>query len=269
MIGIDIPYYQVAAFAPCAFRGNPAGVCLLEEWLPDVTLQDIAAENNLSDTAFVLRRGSDYDLRWFTPTVELDLCGHATLASAHVLFQHVRAIRGTEVSFSTRSGVVSVSRVADRLVLDFPARPPTRCETPDARLPQALGASPRIIYRSRDYLAVFEKEEEIAALQPDLALLNKIGAVIATAPGSECDFVSRYFAPNHGIPEDPVTGSAHCALVPYWSDCLGKQTLYARQISRRGGELFCENRGDRVKIGGSAVTYLIGKMRVPQGSVGY
>lgn len=264
MSDLPIPYYEVAAFTAVPFAGNPAGVCLLEEWLPDSQLQSIATENNLSETAFVVGSGVHYELRWFTPTCEVELCGHATLASAHVLFHHVR-ISGPQILFETKTGTLSVSLAATCLMLDFPSQPPTCSDLPADQLCDALGATPELIFRDRDYLAVFDSENAIRALRPDFPKVEALqSAVIVTAPGNDCDFVSRYFAPNFGIPEDPVTGSIHCSLIPYWSKRLRKSELYARQVSPRGGRLFCEDRGDRVGIGGNAVTYLVGKIYVPR-----
>jgi PhzF family phenazine biosynthesis protein len=257
-----IPYYQVLAFTKRHFAGNPAGVRLLSEWLPDAQLQAIAAENNLPETAFIIERKEHFDLRWLTPTMEVDLCGHATLASAHVLFHHL-ARAGDAVSFQSRSGKLTVARVEDRLVLDFPSQPLTKCEPPE-KLAEGLLTQPKSVLKGRDYFAVFDREEDVVALKPDFEILAQLDAqgVIVTAPGNDCDFVSRYFAPRAGIPEDPVTGSTHCALIPYWSKRLGKKELNARQLSKRGGELFCEDRGERVGIGGDAVTYVEGKLHV-------
>jgi len=261
---MKLPYFEVAAFAARPFAGNPAGVCVLEEWLPDALLQSIATENNLAETAFILARDGFHELRWFTPTVEMDLCGHATIASAHVLFRHLGA-PGASLRFqSPQAGELGVARDGDRLVLDFPSRPVAPCETtPD--LVTALGRAPVGLYEARDYLAVFENEAEITALRPNFALLAALPnhGTVVTAPGNDCDFVSRFFAPAFGIDEDPVTGSTHCNLIPFWAERLGKQTLFARQLSKRGGELFCELRGDRVRIGGEAITYLTGEIEVP------
>jgi len=259
---MSIPYYQVDAFTGALFGGNPAGVCLLTDWLPDQVLQSIAAENNLAETAFVVQRDSFFDLRWFTPELEMDLCGHATLAPAHVIFRHL-GYRASVVRFQTRSGILTVSREGERLTLDFPARPAVLSDAP-ADLSAGLGASPVITGKARDYLAVFESEEVVRNLQPDMAALMRLDClgVIATAPGVDCDFVSRFFAPRAGVPEDPVTGSAHCTLIPYWAERLGRMKLHARQVSPRGGELFCEHRGDRVGIGGHAVTYSSGFLHV-------
>jgi PhzF family phenazine biosynthesis protein len=257
-----IPYYQVDAFASRVFTGNPAGVCLLADWLPDEVLQAIAAENNLAETAFVVQRAGRYDLRWCTPAMEVDLCGHATLAPAHVIFEHL-GYRGDVIRFDTRSGELTVTKDGDILTLDFPARPAGPCEAPP-QLVAGLGRQPQFTGKARDYLAVFATEQEVAELKPDMAALAQLDSlgIIATAPGTKYDFVSRFFAPRAGIPEDPVTGSAHSTLIPYWSERLGKRQLQARQISARGGELICENRGERVGIGGRAVTYSTGFIRV-------
>jgi len=259
---VRIPIYQVDAFTDRVFGGNPAAVCPLEMWLSDAVLQSIAAENNLAETAFFIRRGTGFDLRWFTPTVEVDLCGHATLASAHVLFE-CQAFDLPAILFNTKSGELRVSRKGNLLALDFPARPPAETNAPAALL-EGLGGNPEAILASRDYMVVYRTEQEIRGLQPDFEKLKALDrfAVIATAPGSDCDFVSRFFAPAQGIPEDPVTGSAHCTLVPYWAQRLGKTKLHARQISQRGGELFCELKGDRVEIAGHAALYMQGSIEV-------
>ncbi len=254
-----LPIYQVDAFTDRIFAGNPAAVVPLETWLPDATLQAIAAENNLSETAFFLRRGEAYELRWFTPKIEFDLCGHATLASAHVIFRFIEPDR-RRVAFETRrAGTLIVMRHGDELALDFPAWSPEPAEAPSG-LVTALGRNPRELLASRDWLAVYERETEIAAIKPDFAGLRRLDrAVIVTAPGSDgVDFVSRFFAPGAGIDEDPVTGSAHCQLIPYWARRLGKARLNARQISPRGGTLVCAAEGDRVTIGGQARLYLEG-----------
>jgi len=259
-----IPLYQVDAFAGALFRGNPAAVCPLERWLRDETLQAIAAENNLSETAFYVRENGRVGLRWFTPTVEIALCGHATLAAAHVMMDLRREETGLEIRFDSRSGELSVARENDLYVLDFPSRPPVESGD-DATLFEALGSRPSAFLRTGDCFCVYETEEQIRALAPDMTKLAAVDCrgVIVTAPGKDCDFVSRFFAPRAGIPEDPVTGSAHTALIPYWSLRLGKKKLFARQISRRGGELWCEDRGNRVGIGGRAVKYLEGQITVP------
>ena len=260
-----IPIYQIDAFADQVFSGNPAAVCLLPEWPADELLQAIAAENNLSETAFLVPRnnGYDYRLRWFTPTTEVDLCGHATLAAAHVVFHHV-APSQSEVAFDTRSGILTVWREQDRLSMAFPALPPSPCNCPEDLL-HGLGKKPMTVLRSNYYLAVFNTEDEVRALRPRMDLLAGLDlpVVIATAKGTDSDFVSRCFGPKVGIPEDPVTGSAHCVLAPYWGPFLGKNRLHARQLSARGGELWCELAGDRVIIGGRAVPFLEGSIEVP------
>jgi predicted PhzF superfamily epimerase YddE/YHI9 len=259
-----LPIYQVDAFTDSLFGGNPAAVCPLQAWLPDATMQAIAAENNLAETAFFVREGSDYALRWFTPTVEVDLCGHATLASGHIVFSFLEPERES-VSFRTlKAGTLTVNRHADMLVMDFPARPAIPAEAPPG-LFAALGGKPREVLRARDHLIVYGSAAEVAALNPDFAALAKTDcwAAIATAPGDNgVDFVSRFFAPAQGVPEDPVTGSSHCTLVPYWAKRLGKTELNARQLSRRGGALTCALKGDRVSIAGRAVLYLEGRISV-------
>jgi PhzF family phenazine biosynthesis protein len=254
-----IPLYQIDAFADQPFAGNPAAICPLETWLDDVTMQNMAMENNLSETAFFVGSNGKYELRWFTPTSEVDLCGHATLASAHVIFNHLEPDQ-QNITFSTRSGDLVTSRRGDLIEMDFPSRPPEAAETNTALL-QALGGKPEAALLSRDYFVVYGTEAEVAALEPDMKALAGLDrwATIATAPGDNCDFVSRFFAPGHGIDEDPVTGSAHCTLVPYWADRLGRDELVARQISARGGELHCRNLGDRVAIAGQARDVLIGE----------
>ena len=258
--------FQVDAFTSKVFGGNPAAVVPLQQWLPDVTLQAIAMENNLPETAYFLPAAAgesvDFHLRWFTPEVEMDLCGHATVAAAHVLMRHLGYDKKS-VRFGSQSGPLAVARDGDRLVLDFPSRPPEPREVTPA-IAEALGARPKELHLARDWLAVYESAEEVRALRPDFAKVTALGAfaVIVTAPGDKSDFVSRFFAPSAGVPEDPVTGSAHCTLIPYWSRRLGKKSLHALQVSKRGGELFCEDAGDRVKIGGHAVTYLEGTIRL-------
>ncbi len=252
--------FQIDAFASEIFAGNPAAVCPLESWLDDRTMQAIAMENNLSETAFFVSTGEGFDLRWFTPAVEVDLCGHATLASGHVVLDCLDTARDS-VTFSTKSGPLTVSRAGDALAMNFPALPPVPCEMP-ADLVAGLGVEPEALLGEMDYLAVFASEAEVAALKPDpepLLRLDRRG-VIATAPGEACDFVSRFFAPKAGIAEDPVTGSAHCVSTPYWAERFGKTTLDARQISARGGELVCELRGDRVRLVGRTALYLEGEI---------
>ena len=261
---MSLQIFQVDAFSKEPFHGNPAAIVPLDAWLPAATMQNIALENNLAETAFFVREGNGYGLRWFTPTVEMDLCGHATLASAHVLYE-VLGETTDVLRFHTKSGELTVAREGDRLVLDFPARPATISEAP-TRLIEAIGRQPREILRARDYLLVYDTEDDILAIDPDFNALAKIKthAVIVTAKGKESDFVSRFFAPEVGVNEDPVTGSAHCTLIPYWAEKLGKTELYARQLSARGGELFCELLGDRVKIGGNAVLYLRGEIFIEE-----
>jgi predicted PhzF superfamily epimerase YddE/YHI9 len=256
-----IPLYQVDAFAGRVFTGNPAAVCPLEKWLDDAQMQAIALENNLSETAFFVRENGRYRLRWFTPAVEVDLCGHATLASASVIFSFPDHSSDV-VKFDTKSGELVVRRDGDLLAMDFPARPPVRCDTP-ALLLEGLGKAPLETWEARDYLAVYETEEDVRALAPNMDALARLGhfAVIVTAPAlpkTGADFVSRFFAPASGVPEDPVTGSSHCTLTPYWSKRLGKPSLHALQVSARGGELWCEHRGDRVAISGKAVRFMDG-----------
>ncbi len=258
----EVPIYQVDAFASRVFAGNPAAVCPLEDWLPDEVLQAIAVENNLSETAFLVKRGADFDLRWFTPAHEVDLCGHATLGSAYVIANYLDD-GSTEVRFHTRSGLLTVTREGELYTMDFPALPPERIED-SAAVAEALGAAPAELWDEMDLMAVFESEAEIAALAPDITKVAQLEThgVIATAPGESCDFVSRFFAPRAGIPEDPVTGSAHCILTPYWSARLGKTRMSARQISARGGELEVEARGERVRISGRVAPYMEGRIRV-------
>lgn len=259
---MDIPFYQIDAFADRVFAGNPAGVCVLDQWLEDTMLQSIAAENNLSETAFLVSAGSYYDLRWFTPKVEVDLCGHGTLASAFVLFEYLTP-QAQRVDFQTKSGILSVERQGNLLTMDFPSRPAEPCLLPD-QLSEILGIAPVETLRSRDLLVVYNEEDQVRSLEPDLERVAALDtfAVIVTAPGRNSDFVSRFFAPKVGVPEDPVTGSAHSTLIPYWSQRLGKKELHALQLSKRGGELFCADRGHRVSIGGRAVAYLSGTIRI-------
>jgi PhzF family phenazine biosynthesis protein len=256
-----LPIYQVDAFTDRLFAGNPAAVVLCDAALPVDAMQNIAAENNLSETAFVVLTESGHQIRWFTPTVEVDLCGHATLAAAHVIFNHLK-FSGKTVSFSSKSGPLLVRRAGEILYLDFPADS-IRTVDPMEPLISGLGVMPAELYRGRDdFLAIFENEDRIARLAPDMALISKLTArgVIVSSIGDEVDFVSRFFGPQSGVPEDPVTGSAHTTLIPYWSKKLAKTNLRARQISGRGGDLKCQNLGQRVEIGGQAVTYLVGEI---------
>jgi PhzF family phenazine biosynthesis protein len=255
---MELPIFQVDAFTGSLFGGNPAAVVILSHWLADEILQSIAAENNLADTAFVVPLQGEFGLRWFTPEIEVDLCGHATLASAHVLFRHGYATP-PDIVFRYQGGKLTVTQEAELLAMRFPSRPPQRAQR-DAAIVAALGAKPREVHRARDLLVVFDTQQEVEGLRPDFQAITLLDtfAVIASAPGKECDFVSRFFAPGAGISEDPATGSSHCTLVPYWSERLDKNRLHALQLSRRRGELFCENQGEWVKIAGRAVEYLRG-----------
>jgi len=255
---MKVPIYQVDAFTDQTFKGNPAAVCPLDGWPEDSILQNIAAENNLSETAFFVKNDVDYQLRWFTPVLEIDLCGHATLASAHVLFNHLHYDQ-PEVKFITKSGELTVTKEGEYLLLNIPSWESESIETPK-ELVLGLGAEPQQVYKPRDVLAVFETEEEVKNLEPDFHILSTVETlgIIATAPGNDVDFVSRFFVPQAGINEDPVTGSAHSSLVPYWSKVLEKTSMKAKQISKRGGDLFCELKEDRVILRGKAVTYLVG-----------
>ena len=261
---MQIPIYQVDAFADRRFAGNPAAVCPLDAWLPDGVMQAIAAENNLSETAFFVPEGTGFRLRWFTPAVEVPLCGHATLGSAHVISSPLDPARSA-VRFETLSGPLTVRRDGDLLVMDFPANPPLPCATPTP-LAEALGALPqRVSQTSKHYLAHFALAERVRSLTPDMAGLARLDrdGVIVTAPGMDgADFVSRFFAPKMGVAEDPVTGSAHCVLAPYWAKELGKTALVGRQVSARGGTVRCRLLGERVELAGRAVPYMIGSIEV-------
>lgn len=264
-----LPIYQVDAFADRPFTGNPAAVVPLEAWLPDEVLQAIAMENNLSETAYLVGADGRYDLRWFTPAVEVDLCGHATLASCHVVFSHL-GFSGDLIRFQTRSGELTVRREGRLLAMDFPAADPTPVATP-AGLAEALGAKVEACLSGRMLMACLSSAESVLAVQPDFPALARLLTahgyfsciVTASYLGSEdWDFVSRMFAPTKGIDEDPVTGSAHCDLVPYWAAKLHKSDLVARQASRRGGTLWCTLAGDRVVMRGRAVDFLKGEISV-------
>jgi len=259
---MKLPFYQVDAFAQKVFEGNPAAIIILEEVISDSVMQAIAAENNLSETAFVILGTEPLTLRWFTPSVEVDLCGHATLATAYILFKH-QITDQNRIEFLTKSGVLSVTRSEDLLSLDFPSRAPVKINQVD-KLERALGSKPIEVHASRDWLVLFDSEKDVADLQPDFSLINELDtfAVIATAAGDEVDFVSRFFAPKAGVDEDPVTGSAHCTLTPFWARRLGKSKMLARQISDRRGDVICEDCGDRVTISGYAVEYLKGEISI-------
>ncbi|WP_373074036.1 PhzF family phenazine biosynthesis protein [Zeaxanthinibacter enoshimensis] len=258
--------YQVDAFTDTLFKGNPAAVCILENWIPDKLMQQIAAENNLAETAFAVPGDNVYELRWFTPKLEVDLCGHATLATAYVLFNHYGA-QGDIIRFSSpRSGDLSVKRSEDGwLTLDFP-KDTIQPDYPSDEIIQALGKRPFGCYKGKtDYLYIYEEQEDIEELDPDFFRMSKLDGrgVIVSAPGRETDFVSRFFAPQAGINEDPVTGSAHTTLAPYWAEQLIKTRMTARQLSERGGYLKCEVAGNRVYISGQAVLYLTGEIELP------
>jgi len=262
---MSLAVFHVDAFTTTPFAGNPAAVCPLEEWLDDKLLLAVAAENNLSETAYFVQRAEHYELRWFTPRCEVKLCGHATLASAFVLMR-ILAPERHSVRFETRfSGALEVCRDGDFLAMDFPALPPWPCkEAPEALL-EGLGLDPEYLLQIEDnYFAVYSRVDDVRRLRPNLTLLEQLhpfGAAV-TAPADDADFVSRYFAPSYGIPEDPVTGSTHCSLAPYWSRRLGKTALHARQISQRGGELWCEVKGDRVVLKGQAVLTVRGELLI-------
>ena len=259
-----LPIYQVDAFTDTLFEGNPAAVILCENALSDAVMQSIAAENNLSETAFVMGNLDSLSIRWFTPTVEVDLCGHATLAAAHILFEKHGDMDGG-LAFDSRSGILRVRKEKALIWLDFPMDRLTQVEPFPEALIEGLAIQPREVYRGRDdYLAILDDEKAISTLRPDLSAISRLSCrgVIVSAQGNEADFVSRFFAPQSGVPEDPVTGSAHTTLTPYWSKRLGKKKMRAKQLSFRGGMLFCENHGERAGIGGSAVTYLKGEITI-------
>jgi PhzF family phenazine biosynthesis protein len=266
---MKLDIYQVDAFAKEIFKGNPAAICPLDEWIDAELMQKIALENNLSETAFFVKKDDVYEIRWFTPTFEIDLCGHATLASAFVIFDILKAEENLIKFHSHKSGALAVEKKGDVLTLDFPVRLVSPIDAPDA-LFEAIGGRPKEVFKARDYFLVYENEQQVLDLKPDFSALQKIGStldiaahgVIVTAHGDSADFVSRFFAPEVGVMEDSVTGSSHCNLIPFWAERLGKNELFAKQISTRGGELFCELRGDRVKIGGHATLYLKGEIYV-------
>jgi PhzF family phenazine biosynthesis protein len=259
-----IPIYQADAFTSEVFSGNPAAVCLLDAWLDDRRLQCIAAENNLSETAFLVGSNHGFELRWFTPITEVALCGHATLASAFVVFTYQKW-SGDSIAFQTRkSGTLTVTKCGNLFEMDFPARPVCNEISPEA-VKEALGVTPAKVFGSaEDLMVVLETEDAVRAVRPNfgaLELLERRGTIV-TAKGDRSDFVSRFFAPRVGIPEDPVTGSAHCVLTPYWATVLGKNELHAYQVSKRGGELFCTHAGERVRISGRAIVYMEGAITI-------
>ena len=257
--------YQIDAFTDTPFKGNPAAVCILEDWLEETLMQKIAMENNLAETAFVVKKDNKYEIRWFTPEVEVDLCGHATLASAYVLFNYYNTSSDVISFHSPHSGPLTVEKRADGyMTMDFPTDELSKKE-PLAELTEALGKASLETFKGKtDYLLIFDSQGDIEALQPDFLKLSTVEArgVIVSARGDEVDFVSRFFAPQSGIIEDPVTGSAHTSLTPYWSKVLSKTRLTAKQLSPRGGDLLCEFLGDRVKITGQAAAYLIGEINL-------
>jgi len=264
---MKLPLYQIDAFTEHAFGGNPAAVCLAQSWPEDSLMQQIASENNLPATAFIVKQHNRYEIRWFTPDNEITLCGHATLASAYVLFNHLEQEARLLSFFSPKSGPLTVERGKEGLfVLDFPADPPVEIP-PSGQLNEAMGKAPVRTFKGKtDYLLIYERQKDIEALEPDFSLLDKVEGrgVIASARGEEVDFVSRFFAIRSRIKEDPVTGSAHTTLIPYWSGILNKQRLNARQLSKRGGSLRCEALGQRVKIGGKAVLFFTGEISIRQ-----
>ncbi|MEA1854144.1 PhzF family phenazine biosynthesis protein [Cytobacillus sp. OWB-43] len=257
-----IPIYQIDAFTNERFRGNPAAVCPLNEWIKDELMQKIANENNLSETAFFVKKENEYELRWFTPKGEIDLCGHATLASAYVINSYLDE-NLKNIKFTTKSGVLEVINEDGLYTLCFPSRKGKQSNPPEALI-KGLGKVPEEVYKSRDYMAVFETEQDILTLELNMDELKKLDGfgVIVTSKGKEVDFVSRFFAPKAGVDEDPVTGSAHCTLVPFWKDRLNKDKLIALQLSERGGKLYCTDLGESVKIAGEAVAYLEGYIEV-------
>ena len=259
---MEIPLYQIDAFASRLFEGNPAAVCPLEKWLPDEIMQSIAKENNLSETAFFVPKGKGFQIRWFTPTSEVDLCGHATLASGYALF-HILGYKGDTIAFDSRSGVLIVTKREDRMVMDFPSQPPVLCDTPK-EIVQAFEAAPVECLKSEDYVVVFDREMDIVSADPDFSQLSKLDlrGVIITAKSTRYDFVARFFAPKYGVPEDPVTGSAYTQLAPYWASKIGSKRFHVKQLSSRGGELTCELVNDRVLISGKAIKYMEGKIMI-------
>ena len=259
---MELNLYQIDAFASQPFEGNPAAVCPIDEWLSDEMMQSIAEENNLSETAFFVPTGDGFHLRWFTPTSEVDLCGHATLASAYVLF-NILGYKGDQVVFDSKSGILTVTKDDEWLVMDFPAQPPVLCDIPP-EIEKAFDNVPVECLKSEDYMVVFEREMDVETANPDFAQLKKLDlrGVIITAKSSGYDFITRFFAPKYGVFEDPVTGSAYTQLAPYWASRLGKKRFNVKQVSARGGELSCEIVDDRVLISGKAIKYMEGKINI-------
>ncbi|MFD2587901.1 PhzF family phenazine biosynthesis protein [Croceitalea marina] len=262
---MKLKIYQIDAFTDYVFGGNPAAVCILDEWLDAKMMQAIAQENNLAETAFIVQRNATYELRWFTPEIEVDLCGHATLASAYVLYNYHGHLENTIRFYSHRSGELLVQKANDNyMVMDFPSDKIVAIQG-NTEINKAIGLTPeRTIKGKTDYLLIYNSQQEIEEIEPDFTLLNKLDCrgVIVSAPGDKVDFVSRFFAPQCGVPEDPVTGSAHTTMTPYWSKVFGKTEMTAKQLSKRGGDLVCEYLGERVKIAGKAVPYLIGEINI-------
>lgn len=261
---MQLKLYQVDAFSNRLFSGNPAAVCIIDEWLDDDLMQNIALENNLSETAFVVPKGNDFKIRWFTPAIEVDLCGHATLAAGHVIFNHT-AYSGDEINFeSQKSGLLKVKKEGEFLTLDFPTDEVKKVSPPEQLL-KALEIEPIECYKGKtDFMFVFASRQEVENVQVDCSFAGEVNfrGIIVTAKGNDVDFVSRFFAPGAGILEDPVTGSAHTTLTPYWSKKLEKDELFARQLSKRGGELKCRVVGERVLISGQAITYMVGEIEL-------
>lgn len=263
---MKLTLFQVDAFTDQLFGGNPAAVMPLKQWLPVDLMQKLAMENNLSETAFIVlssKKGVDYDIRWFTPAVEINLCGHATLAAAYTVFNLLKTKKKTVV-FSSKSGLLTVRKQKDRLDMDFPSWNPEKTDTYPEGLKEMLGVNEITgVYKSRDLLVELNSEDDVRNASPDLTALKKTGEkIIITAPGREVDFVSRFFAPAAGVDEDPVTGSAHSQLIPFWSGKLGKTVMQAKQLSQRGGHLWVEQRGGRVGMGGHCVFYMKGEVKV-------
>jgi len=263
---MKLQLYQVDAFTNKLFGGNPAAVVPLKKWLPDSLMQQLGMENNLAETVFFVpseKKGVDYDIRWFTPALEINLCGHATLASAFVLFDILKE-KKKSITFDSKSGLLTVTKKKDVLLMDFPSWKPEKISDYPPNLKEALGINEIVaVYKHRDMLVELNKEQDVANAKPDFTALKKMGEkVMITAPGKEVDFVSRFFAPIAGIDEDPVTGSAHSQLIPFWSEKLGKKILKAKQLSVRGGDIYCEQNGDRVIMGGQCVFYMKGEFKV-------
>ncbi len=256
------PIYIVDAFTKKVFSGNPAAVCPLKEWLPEEILQNIAMENNLSETAYFVKNGDSYNIRWMTPSIEVPLCGHATLASSFVIFNFIDK-DAREIRFNSKSGELIITRDGNLITLNFPSNVPQKAE-PNDIVGLALRKEPKELYFNKSYLAVFDSPQDILGIKPDFRAFEDVHSdgIIVTAKGDDVDFVSRYFVPSAGIDEDPVTGFAHTLLTPFWSEMLGKKKMSAKQISKRGGELVVENLGDRVNISGTAVLYSVGEINL-------